>query len=455
MRRVDHEIVSLHVRKQRLDRREDRLARAVERQRRRIGQGCLGDEQRRPGDAARLARPLEVDERSRRVGAAVRPRREEERLVAEGVGQALVAHDDRDDEAPLGRQEMGQRRQLAPGRVEVARPVEQRARRVIGDDEADAGGRLVPVDDHAGHPAALLHDARGALAEPGLASVSAQAFDEEVDELLFAPREARDAARPGPVQPAQREVRQVDGVAREAGRDVDDRAVLVVTGELAEKGRRPRSIHPEERRRRALPVSRRSQKVPGGQTRSFSKAASAAAFVRRELGVQMVYDAPHLRVHAIDLLAEELDVRGHLEAELGREHVEHGVERRRAAPEGLRLRELDEHPGPRRRRPREKDERPPREGHAVELVGRRPPSLPEDEDAPRPPGQQHRCGQRADARAENSHVVMLRQSPLLLHVYLGLRLRRINEPSGPADAAQTPRMRPRARLPAVRLEAPR
>ena len=117
----------------------------------------------------------------------------------------------------------------------------------------------------------------------------------------------------------------------------------------------------------------------------------------RELGVEIVDDATNVREFAVDLAREELRVGRQLEARIGREDLQHRVERAEATAERLRLRELDEHAPPRRRRRREERERAAREHEAVVAVGRACAAVTEHEHAPRPPREQRRRGERADA----------------------------------------------------------
>jgi hypothetical protein len=333
--------------------------------------------------------------------------RKHKRLAAQRLGEPLVTHDERDHETPLGGQEARKDAERAAGRIELAREVEQRARRVVGGDEADPRGPVVAVDHHAGHPPSLVHDARGALAEPRLPAVGVEPLDQEVGDLLLASREAQDAARPRAVEPRDGEIGQVDRVAREPRRHVDDRAVLVIARELGEERRRALAVEPREGCRDALGLA----PLPEGAGRpdQVSFEGRVSGRIRpRELGVELVDDAPHFGVHAVDLLAEELHLGRHFEAQARREHLEHGIERGRAPPERLRLRELDEHAAPGWRRPGKERERTARERDAVELIRRRAPPLSQHEHSPRPPGEQRRGRQRAEAGPEDRDVIMLR-----------------------------------------------
>ena len=77
----------------------------------------------------------------------------------------------------------------------------------IGHHEGDADGRLVAVDVDAAHLAALVHEPGGAIGEARVAAVRAHALEQELDELVLAAREMRDAARPRAMQPCERERR--------------------------------------------------------------------------------------------------------------------------------------------------------------------------------------------------------------------------------------------------------
>jgi hypothetical protein len=69
----------------------------------------------------------------------------------------------------------------------------------------------------------------------------------------------------------------------------------------------------------------------------------------RELGIEIVDDATNGRKFTVDLAREELRVRREIETRVGREDLEHRVERAETTAKRLRLRELDEHASPRRR----------------------------------------------------------------------------------------------------------
>ena len=120
MRRVDDEVVPIDVRKKELDRLEHGLPGALDRERGPVGAGGLRDQERRAVDPAGSARSLEVHERSRALVTSMGPGRQEEGLAAERLGEALISHDDGDDEPPLRGQQVRKGGQRPARRVEIA-----------------------------------------------------------------------------------------------------------------------------------------------------------------------------------------------------------------------------------------------------------------------------------------------------------------------------------------------
>ena len=164
----------------------------------------------------------------------------QEGFVAEGGGKALGAQNDRDDEAPFHGDEVRQVGDRAPRRVEGAREVQKRARRVVRHQEFDAGRPFVAVDHDAGDPSSPVLHAHCALVEACVAAVRAYPVDEEVDELGLAAFEACDPAEvhaPWRAREGPNCGRSTAWLAKR-GRDVDDRSIVVVAWRIPAKRER-------------------------------------------------------------------------------------------------------------------------------------------------------------------------------------------------------------------------
>ena len=99
----------------------------------------------------------------------------------------------------------------------------------------------------------------------------------------------------------------------------------------------------------------------------------------RELGVEIVHEAPQLRHLPVDLAREERHVGREIDAPPRGEELEHRRARLRAAAPRLRLRELHDDARPRRRARGEERESAAAERELAEPVPRRPLPLAHEE----------------------------------------------------------------------------
>src|SRR6185312_512665 len=234
VRRVGDEDVALVEGEEALERLHHvparRLQRFVEIARRLGVEERLGDEQRRP--CRRVARrgALEMNRARETVTG------DDERLLAERGRQALVAHEHRDHEASRRGAHDRQRGERAARRLPRLGELEQRRRRLVGDDELHARRRVLAERDDAARAPAAHHDLLRALGERDLAAVRLDPLDEEIRELVLAAEQAREAARPRAVEASERERRELaDPIRRKTRGDLDDRAKRMLARKLGEQ----------------------------------------------------------------------------------------------------------------------------------------------------------------------------------------------------------------------------
>ena len=199
---------------------------------------------------------------------------------------------------------------------------------------------------------------------------------QELDELLLAPR-----------QPARRRASTPRGAARRRTRAARWRGSRTARARRRWRGSRGRAETRPGAARRAAPsnrgsvaatrsVSRRSQKRPRRPDQVLLERRVGGGVRPRQLRVELVDHAPHLGEGAVDLASRTAARRaGTSRRSLGASTWNIGSSGSDAPPERLRLRQLDEHAAPGRRRAGEERERAPRERDAVVLVGRRAPAL--------------------------------------------------------------------------------
>ena len=273
----------------------------------------------------------------RRRGAS--PRRCRRARAAAAGARAASTRRGRDAATPAGGTT---RRRAAPGSPRRARPATRRsatrlaggaaARRApaaagrsrsrgraapasrIGDDEPDAGRLVVAVDDHARDPPAPVDDAHRALGEARLAPVGAHAVDEELDRAR--PRRASSARRRASRRRAAARRRTRGSPRRARRRRAGTFTMARKSWSRGNSASRGVGSAPSKRGSVAATrcVSRRSQKLPGGHTSVALERGVGGGVRARELGVELVDDAPHLGELAVDLAREERDVRRHVEA---------------------------------------------------------------------------------------------------------------------------------------------